>query len=166
MYVNFTVSDNVFRGNIHLCNRQPRMLMVNLEAASMDAEISHKIQGLTQKIWIPMRLAQSLVEIWAAEDPPWGSQDCQGVAYQLWPGLWTCASTDVHWAESAWVEKRQTAMDKPSEHHPGPWASSWLCDQLCGLGPDASHSSLGFLTGKTKLLNLICSRILSRSPTL
>lgn len=66
--VNFTVSDNIFRGKAHLCNRLLRILMLNLEAAFNGCwKQSHKIQLPTQKIWIPLNLAQSVVESWAAE---------------------------------------------------------------------------------------------------
>lgn len=45
MYVNFTVSDNIFQGN-----RLPRMLTLNLEAASNGCcNQSHEIQVLPQK---------------------------------------------------------------------------------------------------------------------
>lgn len=39
------------------------MLILNLEAANGCQNQLHNIQVLTEKVWIPMRLAQSLMKI-------------------------------------------------------------------------------------------------------
>lgn len=70
-----------------------------------------------KKKWIPMRLAQSLMDTRAAEDPLLRSRDC-GLPAVGWAQ--TCvSSTLIYWAESVWMEEGHTTVDEPSEHHPG-----------------------------------------------
>lgn len=117
MDVSFTVSDNSLWGSIHLCNRLPRMLILNLEATFNGCwNQLYKIQVLTLKIWILMRLAWSLVEIWEI-------RGCQGGAPQLWMGPRTCTSTSIYWAKQALDGERTNRHRKPLQ---APiWASGY-----------------------------------------
>ena len=79
--------------------------------------------------------------------------------YQLWTRLQTTTSTRINFAGT---------MDTPSKPQSGPLdfhfisVTYWPCDLDC----DDSRGSFGVLISKMRALNCICSRVLSRPPTL